>query len=248
MIDVAITATVSDGRRRFTIDVEFATDAAFAVLYGPSGAGKSLTLRAIAGLLRPQRGRIRIADRTLFDSTAAIDLPAARRGVGYLFQDFALFPHLSVADNVAFGLRSWRRRRLTPAERQRVETLLAAFGLTELATSRPAALSGGQQQRVALARALACDPQALLLDEPFASLNAMLRRNLRAELATTRRAAGIPALMITHDIDDVLALAETVFIYDQGRVVDTVDLRYLDAAEAARRLGVDALLLLRERP
>jgi molybdate transport system ATP-binding protein len=225
VIDVDIKLSISDGQRRFDLSARFMTDAPFAALYGPSGSGKTLTLQAIAGLLKPQEGRILVAGRTLLDTAAGIDLPAPERRIGYLFQNYALFPHLSVRDNIGFGLRSWYRRRLSDEDQARVQSLLEAFELTAMEDSKPASLSGGQQQRVALARALACNPQVLLLDEPFASLNAMLRRALRKDLAETRRRWGIPALMITHDIEDVAALADVVFIYEGGQVVRSVDLR-----------------------
>jgi len=236
VIDVELALRVQDGARRFDLDARLATDAPFAALYGPSGSGKSLTLQAIAGLLRPASGRVAIGGRTLYDSARGIDLKASERGVGYLFQHYALFPHLSVRQNVGFGLTSWRRRRLSREDARRVQDLLDRFGLAELADSRPDTLSGGQQQRVALARALACEPRALLLDEPFAALNPMLRASLRADLADVRRQWNIPALMITHDVDDVLALADVAFVYEQGRVVRQVDLRTGDSRAVAGRL------------
>ncbi len=223
MIDVDIRLTVAERGRRFDLSARFATDAGFAALYGPSGAGKSLTLQAVAGLLRPASGRIVLAGRTVFDAAQGIDLPPQARRVGYLFQHYALFPHRTVRQNVAFGLTSWRKPRPTADEAQRVQQLLDRFGLSALADSRPSSLSGGQQQRVALARALACDPQVLLLDEPFAALNPMLRADLRSELAEVRRQWNIPALMITHDTDDVLALADVVFVYADGRIVEEID-------------------------
>ena len=225
MIDVDIALRVSDGRRHFDLETRFATDASFVAIYGPSGSGKTLTLRAIAGLERPQAGHIRVEGRSLFDAAAGIDLPVPDRRTGYVFQGYALFPHLNVRDNVAFGLRRWYQPRLSAQTRARVQTLLESLEIGHLADSRPSSLSGGQQQRVALARALACEPEILLLDEPFASLNAMLRRSLRADLAAIRRRWGIPAVMITHDIDDVLALADVALAYEEGRVTRTVDLR-----------------------
>ena len=224
MIDVDLQLTVADGRRRFDLAVRFATDAPFAALYGPSGAGKSLTLQAMAGLLKPGSGHVRLDGRTLYDSAAGIDLAPPARRVGFLFQDYALFPHLSVFDNVAFGLTSALRPRLSPPDRARVTALLDSFGLADMAGSRPRSLSGGQRQRVALARALACEPQVLLLDEPFAALNPMLRGSLRKELAEVRRRWGIPALMITHDMEDVIELADVAFVYEAGRVVRQIDL------------------------
>ncbi|CAN5329575.1 ATP-binding cassette domain-containing protein [soil metagenome] len=237
MIDVDIALSVADRTRRFTLAARFATDAAFAALYGPSGAGKSLTLQAMAGLLAPDRGHIRLDGRTVFDSTARIDVPARDRHVGYLFQDYALFPHLSVAENIAFGLKTWSRRRLSAAETEQVRSLLERFELSDMAGSRPSTLSGGQRQRVALARALACDPKVLLLDEPFAALNPMLRQALRADLAEVRRQWGIPALMITHDIDDVIELADVAFVYAEGQVIREVDLR----SETSRDRAFQAL-------
>ncbi len=233
MIDVALSLVVADGRRSFELDVAFATAAPVVALYGPSGAGKSLTLQAMAGLLPARAGHVRIAGRTLFDRAAGIDLPAERRGVGYLFQHYALFPHLSVRDNIAFGLTSWRRP-LAAAAARRVDELIESFGLQTMAGSRPATLSGGQQQRVALARALACEPQALLLDEPFAALNPMLRRQLRDELKAVRERWGIPAVMITHDVDDVLALADVAYLIDAGRIVREVDLVQATSREVAQ--------------
>jgi molybdate transport system ATP-binding protein len=234
VIDVDIRLTVSDRTRRFELAARFATDAPFAALYGPSGSGKTLTLQAIAGLLTPSAGHVRLDGRTLFDAKAGIELAPPLRRIGYLFQDYALFPHLSVRQNVAFGLTSWRHRRPAAADAKRVDSLLDSFGLAELAGSRPATLSGGQKQRVALARALASEPQVLLLDEPFASLNPMLRESLRQELGEVRRRWGIPALMITHDVEDVLALADVAFVYERGQVIREVDLRDGAARERAR--------------
>jgi len=236
MIDLDLQLSVSDGTRRFDLDMQLAADVPVVALYGPSGAGKSITLQAIAGLMRPAGGHVRIAGRTLFDASRGIDVPVPARGVGYLFQHYALFPHLNVRDNVAFGLTSWRRRRVSPRDAQRVDELLHSFGLGPLARSRPGALSGGQQQRVALARALACEPSVLLLDEPFAALNPSLRRDLRRELAEVRARWKLPVVMITHDIDDVLALADVAFVVEQGRVVRQVDVRRGIEREAVRRV------------
>ena len=225
--------SVHDGKRRFDLDVAFASDAPVVALYGPSGGGKSLTLQAIAGLLSPHAGHVRIGSQLLFDAAAGIDVRTEARGVGYLFQHYALFPHLSVHENVAFGLTTWRRR-LSAEDAVRVDELLRSFGLAELAHSRPAALSGGQQQRVALARALACEPRVLLLDEPFAALNPMLRQRLRDELAAVRARWNIPIVMITHDIEDVLALAGTAFVIDGGRVLREVPIGNTDSKDAIR--------------
>jgi molybdate transport system ATP-binding protein len=233
MIDVALQLELSDGRRCFTLDVAFASDAPVVALFGPSGAGKSMTLQAMAGLQHVRAGHVRIGSRTLYDGAAGIDVPTPERGVGILFQHYALFPHLDVRANVAFGLTSWRRR-LTPPDARRVDELLRTFGLAEMAHSRPATLSGGQQQRVALARALACNPQVLLLDEPFAALNPLLRQSLRQELAALRERWEIPIVMVSHDVEDVLALADVAFLVDDGRIVREVDLEAGTSRELRR--------------
>lgn len=235
MIEVDLELTVSDRHRRFDLAARFAAEAPFVALYGPSGSGKTLTLQAMAGLQRPHRGLVRLNGRILFSSQDGIDLPAPDRRVGYLFQHYALFPHLTVWDNVAFGLTNWRRRRLPPAQHDRVHRLLESFELGALAGSRPDTLSGGQQQRVALARALACEPEVLLLDEPFASLNPMLRQSLRTELGQVCRRWNIPAVMITHDIDDVMALADVAFVYERGQVVRELHLHDDSVRQLARR-------------
>ncbi|SAI12236.1 molybdenum ABC transporter ATP-binding protein [Bordetella ansorpii] len=240
MIDVDLELHLQDDGRRFDLRVRFATDAPFAALYGPSGAGKSLTLQAIAGLLTPRAGHVKLDGRTLFDAARGIDLPPRERRVGYLFQHYALFPHLTVRQNVAFGLTSWRKRRLSPEDAARVQDLLERFGLAGMADSRPVRLSGGQQQRVALARALACEPRVLLLDEPFAALNPMLRASLRRELGEVRRQWNIPALMISHDADDVLELADVAFVYENGQVIREIDVRGGESRELAHRLGVQS--------
>jgi molybdate transport system ATP-binding protein len=233
--DVAIRLAVSDGQRRFELDAAFRTDADVVALYGPSGAGKSLTLRAMAGLLRPDAGHVRVGGVTLFDAAKAIDVPARSRRLGLVFQHYALLPHLSVRDNVAFGLTTWRRG-LDREGSDRVDDLLRRFGLQALAHSRPHTLSGGQQQRVALARALACEPAALLLDEPFAALNRSLRDQLRDDLAGVRERWGIPLVLVSHDADDVAALAEVAFLFEDGRVVRDVRVGREALADAPPRV------------
>lgn len=222
MIDIDVTTSVSDGKRRFDLAMRFTADVPVVALYGPSGAGKSLTLQTIAGLHRPDAGHVRIGGHTLFNSRTGVDQSPTQRRVGYLFQHYALFAHLSVRDNVGFGLTSWLRPRLSRQNALRVDELLESFGLADLAHSRPATLSGGQQQRVALARALACEPAVLLLDEPFAALNPMLRQQLRAELKQVCQRWETPVVMITHDIDDVLALADVAFVVKNGQAVREV--------------------------
>lgn len=236
-LDLALHLSVRDRQREFQLALAVRSDAPVLALFGPSGGGKSLSLQAVAGLLRPQAGHVRVAGRTLFDREAGIDLPPERRGLGYLFQQYALFPHLTVRDNIGFGLRRWGQR-LTSAQQARVAALIDAFGLGGLEASYPARLSGGQQQRVALARALVCEPSLLLLDEPFAALHAPLRRQLRAELASVLAAWQIPALLVSHDLEDVMALAQAVLPIDQGRSGTLLPLD-TEAARAAARAQLE---------
>lgn len=232
-LDVDIQKTVRHGRQSFTLQVRFGSEEDFVVLFGPSGAGKTLTLQAIAGLLQPDRGRIVASGRVLFDSAAGINLPIRRRGIGYVFQDYALFPHLTVAENIAFALRPWWYPGLPSAARQRVREMLTAFEISELADLRPRALSGGQRQRVALARALANKPDLLLLDEPFAALNPLLRARLRLELLDLQSRFNIPVVLITHDQQDVEAFAKTLVVYEQGRVRQVFPFRRFRAEQPA---------------
>src|SRR5262247_3017741 len=162
----------------FTLDVTWDAGNEVVALFGPSGAGKTLTLQCLAGLIRPDAGRIVVDDRVLFDSAAGVDLPPQHRRVGYVFQGYALFPHLTVGQNVAFGLRDRPRA----ARLARAAEVMERLGLGGLAHRRTGELSGGQRQRVALGRALAIDPALLLLDEPLSALDAPLRRSLRDEL------------------------------------------------------------------
>jgi molybdate transport system ATP-binding protein len=217
-ITVEIEKRLSSRGREFTLRASFSASDEFVVLFGPSGSGKTLTLRALSGLMRPDAGRIEVDGRVLFDARKRIHVPARRRGIGYLFQDYALFPHLNVADNVAFGLnRTWRGT-LPADERHRVAELLEVFGLGRLAASAPAELSGGQRQRVALARALACRPKLLLLDEPFAALDQPMRAKMRDNLKAVQQHFHVPAVLISHDPDDVEALADTLVVFEEGRV------------------------------
>ncbi|MCG7325474.1 sulfate/molybdate ABC transporter ATP-binding protein [Achromobacter sp. ACRQX] len=217
-IDLAVRKHMVSGDRKFKLDVQFKSAAKRIALFGPSGAGKSLTLRAVAGLLRPDAGRIVINGRVLFDSESGINLPARSRRVAYLFQDYALFPHLTVAQNIAFGLRGgWLNppRREVTREAQR---WVDAFELGAIVGSYPNEISGGQKQRVALARALMLQPDILLLDEPFSALDSQLRGKMRQELDALQRQLDVPMLLITHDPADVEALADEVFEVREGRV------------------------------
>ena len=203
--------------RDAVLSVEMTARPGVTTVVGPSGAGKSTLLRLIAGLLRPDTGTIVLGD-TLFDDAArGYHLPPGRRGISVVFQEYALFPHLSVAENVAYGLRARGTRR---AERtRRVGAMLERLGLGALAPERPGHLSGGQRQRVALARALVLEPRALLLDEPLAALDVQTRAAVRGELRAVLRDLAIPTLLVTHDYADALVFRERVVIMDAGRVV-----------------------------
>jgi molybdate transport system ATP-binding protein len=220
-LDVSIQRRIEDANRPFALEVTFASDARRIVLFGPSGAGKSLTLRAIAGLLRPDSGHVRVDGRVLFDAARGIDLPARERRIGYVFQDYALFPHLTLAQNVAFGLmrglRNPPRKRVLEAARH----WMKVFGIDRLADRYPNQVSGGEQQRTALARALAPEPPLLLLDEPFAALDAELRDRLRENLlALHMQRPDLQMLVITHDPADVIALGEYVLHIRDGSAVE----------------------------
>jgi len=205
---------------RFELDVRFACDASRLVLYGPSGAGKTQTLKMIAGIARPDLGRVAVAGRVLYDSAVRLVLSPQERRLGYVFQDYALFPHLSVRQNIAFGLRNGLLNPSRAFSAAAVERWVEAFHLESVVGHYPHQLSGGQRQRTALARALVNEPAALLLDEPFAALDQSLRRRLRDELKDLQEQLRVPMLLITHDDDDVRQLADQVVTLESGRVVD----------------------------
>ncbi len=201
----------------FQLRARFQVGRELIVLFGHSGSGKSLTLRAIAGLLRPDAGCISLGGQPLFDAARGIDLPPQRRGAGLVVQQHALFPHLSVRDNAGFALSG-----LPAAERRaRVSRLLEVLGIAGLAERRPDQLSGGQAQRVALARALAPRPRLLLLDEPFSALDSAIRVGLRRELARMQRELDLTTVFVTHDLREAYHLADRVAVFDRGQVLQT---------------------------
>ena len=199
----------------FELDVSWEIGAELAVLFGPSGAGKSLSLRMIAGLAQPDSGRVLAGEHLLLDTARAVCLPPQQRSIGYVFQDLALFPHMTVLENVLYGGHGLARE-----ERDtRARNLIHRFGLTAHQGRRPREISGGQQQRVAFARALLRRPSVLLLDEPFSALDAPLRREMGELLREVQRELKLPAVLVTHDAAEATTLADTVILCDRGRIV-----------------------------
>src|SRR5437870_2262290 len=219
-IDVDIEKQVRAARRRFDLAIHFSADTTRLALYGPSGAGKTLTLQMLAGLVRADKGRIVVDGKTWFDRDRGVDMPTRERRVGYVFQDYALFPHWTVAQNVggAFA-RGWPRP-LSASQARRVDDVLRSFELVDVRDSYPSQLSGGQRQRTAVARALVGEPRVLMLDEPFAALDGMLKNRLRGELLGKQREHAVPMILITHDPDDLAACADVVVTLADGRGVD----------------------------
>ena len=222
-LDLDIRKTLTSGSRQFTLDVKLQSDHQRIVIVGASGSGKSLTLLALAGLLRPDAGHIRLDGDTLFDAASNTCLPPQARHLAYVFQDYALFPHLTVYQNVSFALkRGWRNPLRHPAPdhwNPSVRHWLEAFGLTPLASQYPTELSGGQRQRTALARALVTEPHALLLDEPFSALDPGLRVTMRKELLALQQRLQVPLILITHDPEDATILGEHVVEMRHGSLV-----------------------------
>ena len=199
----------------FTLDAAFAAQAGVTALFGPSGSGKSTILSIVAGLLRPDAGRVAMDGVTLLDTANGLDVRAERRRCGVVFQDAKLLPHLSVAANLRYGLRRAARDAAGPA----MEEVVALLGLGTLLTRRPRTLSGGERQRVALGRALLSRPRVLLMDEPLAALDAPRRAEILPFLERLRDAAGLPILYVTHALDEVDRLADTLVLMEGGGVI-----------------------------
>ena len=201
--------------RDFELDLNINFPPGFTILFGASGAGKTTLLDCIAGLARPDEGRIAIAEKALFDSALGVNVPPQRRRVGYVFQDLALFPHMSVAANIEYGISV-----LGAEERQRRRAaILESFGIPHLGSRRPGQVSGGERQRVALARALVTDPAILLLDEPLAALDAATKSRIVDDLRAWNQAHRIPVVYVTHGREEVFALGERVVVLENGRAI-----------------------------
>jgi molybdate transport system ATP-binding protein len=215
---VTLDARVQVGFDGFEVDVELRVSTGEVVsILGPNGAGKTTLLRALAGLVPLAAGRVVLEDNVLEDATTGLRVPPERRPIGVVFQDYILFPHLSVLENVAFGLRS--RGRSKDVALREARQWLERVGLLAYAARRPSSLSGGQAQRVALARALATSPRLLLLDEPMAALDATTRADLRRELRRQLNAFSGVRLLVTHDPVEAMALADRLVVLEQGRIL-----------------------------
>ena len=199
----------------FALDVEFTAPAGVTILFGPSGSGKTTVLRCIAGIVRPESGSIAIDDTLLFCSSRGIDLPVRMRGVGYVFQNLALFPHLTALGNIEFGIGGLDRH----TRRRRALELMEALKIQHTAGRRPSEISGGEAQRVALARALAVRPRLLLLDEPLSAIDESTKTGIIADLREMNRDLKLPVIYVTHSRDEAVSLGERILIMDHGKIV-----------------------------
>jgi molybdate transport system ATP-binding protein len=210
-----LSAEVAKTTGKFSLDVSFDAPPGITILFGPSGSGKSTTLAAIAGLTRPDTGRIALGGEVWFDSSQRIDRAVETRGLAFVFQSLALFPHMTAADNVAYGIA-----RTVPREERRARALkmLERMRVAHVAGRKPRTLSGGEAQRVALARAFARDPSVVLLDEPFSAMDRDLRRDLCADVRRAVHELGLPAIMVTHHRQEARTMGDRVVILREGRV------------------------------
>ena len=218
-LDVRVRAHISRAKHHetgdFVLDVRFRAEPGFTIVFGPSGAGKTTLLDCIAGLSCPDEGRIAAGDRVLFDSSSGVNLSPARRHVGYVFQDLALFPHMTVEQNVQYGLIHLPRE-----ERKRSSAaILKSLRIDDLARRKPRQISGGERQRVALARTLVTDPQVLLLDEPLAALDAPTKATILDDLRSWNEKHAVPILYVTHSREEVFALGERVIVLERGGIL-----------------------------
>ena len=203
----------SNGASHFTLDVAFTIAPGITIIFGPSGAGKTTLLDCVAGLATPNSGRIAVGDRVLFDQASKTNVPVQDRNAGYVFQDLALFPHLTVGKNVEYGLTVPNNER-----RKKSDAVLESFRIAELRNRKPREISGGERQRVALARALVTDPSVLLLDEPMAALDAATKSKIIDDLRTWNTFHNIPILYVTHNREEVFALGDRVLVMENGRI------------------------------
>lgn len=214
MIDIALTKTLSSANGPLQLDVQaHIAKGSFVTLFGPSGAGKTTILRMLAGLVPPESGKIEVDGVTWFDAGRRIHLPPQQRAIGFVFQDYALFPNLTVRENIAYAVKK--------SESHWVDELIALTDLGALRDRLPSTLSGGQKQRVALARAIARKPKLLLLDEPLSALDMALRNQLQDELAALHQRFGLTTIMVSHELGEVFKLSQQVLQLEAGRIVQT---------------------------
>lgn len=250
MIDMSIQHDFPSNVGGFKMQIKLSSSSRRLAFFGPSGSGKTLTLQAIAGLFNPQNGHIVVNGQTLFNSEKKQALPARQRNLGYLFQDYAIFPHLTVRQNIEFSLNTKTRANKSIAKKQKVDSMLEAFELTGQADLYPSRISGGQKQRVALARAMASQPKLLLLDEPFSALDPLLRARVREQCHNILEQFNMPSIIITHDPVDVLAFADAVSFYHAGQNSPCHDIATLgaerDNTDQATATLMDTLLHVRD--
>jgi molybdate transport system ATP-binding protein len=214
-LSASIRKTFPSSEREFALQVDFNAAPGFTILFGASGSGKTTLLDCVAGLATPEAGRIAVGERVLFDANTRVNIPVAKRRVGYVLQDLALFPHLTLEQNTEYGLSHLPRA----ARKERAAAMLREFRIDHLRQQRPTEISGGERQRVALARALVTDPCVLLLDEPLAALDGATKAKIIDDLRRWNRAHRIPILYVTHSREEVLALGEGVLVMEQGRII-----------------------------
>lgn len=219
---------------RLSLDVELDTGAGTLVIVGPNGAGKTSLLSLLLGALPMERGRVEVAREVLVDTEAGVELPLELRRLGYVPQDYALFPHMTVRENLDFALSSGARRMTKAERRERAAAVLKELGLEALVERHPASLSGGEKQRVALARALSVSPRALLLDEPLSALDAHTRREVRGVLARYLDQLELPTLVVTHDVTDARVLGQRIAVLEDGRLTQVGTWEELVGAPASR--------------
>ena len=207
----------SDKSGSFSLDVSFSASEGITILFGPSGSGKTTTLKAIAGITTPDQGSISVGDHVYFDSKAGINTSIQERRVGYVFQDYALFPHLTAEQNVAYGIKDKTDR----LRRERALEIMALFKIDQVARRYPANMSGGEQQRIALARAMASDPAVVLLDEPLSAVDFETRSGLLDEIASAQSRVRVPFIYVTHNTAEAIRLGAGVVVLDQGKVKET---------------------------
>jgi molybdate transport system ATP-binding protein len=216
MLEASIKKQLGPGKSHaLNLDVEIRIKGGVTVLFGSSGAGKTSILRAIAGIITPDEGRISFGEKVYFDSAAGINLPMQQRNLGYVFQSHTLFPHMTAEQNVLYGAKSDSHA----ATRERVRDLFEMLGITSTAARFPRELSGGEQQRVSLARALATDPLLMLLDEPLSAVDVATRSRLLEEIATIQQKSGIPFFYVTHNHSEAVRLGTSMLVVDAGKIV-----------------------------